>query len=61
MVRQIPQRPDHRETAAGKNVKQVTAKPKGIKPEMVEPKRSPSMKSILGQSGKRKNARGKKG
>ncbi len=48
-------RGDRRELPSGKtSVKQVTRKPKGAKPEETEPKRSPRVRSFLGQSGKRK-------
>lgn len=52
--RATPDKPDRRETNTKKSVKTVTAKPKGIRSEQQEPKRSPKVKSILGQSGKRK-------
>lgn len=60
MVRAKPGKPDHRENVAGKPVKVITAKPKSAKPEQREPKRAPEIKSILGQSGTRRNQRGKK-
>lgn len=54
MVRVTPKKPDRREPAMNKSVKQITRKPKGIKPELQEPKRSPAIKGRLGQSGTRK-------
>jgi hypothetical protein len=53
-MRVKPGKGDRRELHTGKSVKQVTAKPKGAKPEAREPKRPPENKSILGQSGSRK-------
>lgn len=53
-MRGKPTKPDRREPATGKSVKQVTAKPKGITPEMREPKRPRTSNNVLGQSGQRK-------
>lgn len=58
--RATPKKADHRENATGKPVRTITAKPKSAKPEMKEPKRPPENKSILGQSGARKDFRGLK-
>lgn len=50
-MRIVPKKGDQRGPITGTPVKKVTAKPKGVKPEVPEPKHG--NKSLLGQTGKK--------